>query len=215
MRYALISSLVLGAFACSSSPVAPRPVDGGADATVRGDAAPDDAGDADAGPALPYPLTQQCATPTDAGDGCGQCKQEKCCLSREKILPAAVDPLIDCMAACDGKPAQDDCQAACFAAAPQYEGAYREQFACLFHNCQATCGGGGNACTHCIENHCALENMACSLDRNCFLGNTCSTACNGSAACTEACYKKFSVNPKLVEDLVLCAQGFCQAECQP
>ncbi|NOU29756.1 MAG: hypothetical protein HOO96_17765 [Polyangiaceae bacterium] len=167
---------------------------------------------------LPYPLTQTCAEPTDAGNACSQCNQANCCQSREKILPTSVDPLIDCMSVCStdaGSKPEDDCQKRCLDGNPN-QGIYLEQFACLMHHCSTECGGGANPCVACTNAQCPLESLACTTTPDCFYMTSCSAACDrGDVVCTEACYKKHGAAKKVIDDQTLCAQARCATECTP
>lgn len=167
---------------------------------------------------LPYPLTQTCAEPTDAGNACSSCNQTHCCQSREKILPTSVDPLIACMELCStdaGTKPQDDCQKRCLDGNPN-QGIFLDQFACLTQHCSVDCGGGGNPCTSCMTAKCPLETLACNTTPDCFYMSSCAAACDrGDAVCTEACYKKHAAAKKAIDDQTLCAQARCASECTP
>jgi hypothetical protein len=175
-------------------------------------AGPADAGLREAGAGLPYPLTQQCA-PATAEGACRQCQVNRCCESRAKILPDAVSPLIDCMTACTRQTMRDDCEAACFAASPEYVSMYLEHFTCLLHNCTTECGERQNPCILCMQAYCARESAACTLDRTCFLAQACGGECDGSVACNARCGDKYRSTLTLQENEILCGKGFCRAEC--
>lgn len=166
--------------------------------------------------ALPYPLTQTCAQPTDAGNACSQCNQTHCCQSRAKVLPSSVDPLIDCMALCasdGGTKPEDDCQKKCLDGDPN-QTIYLEQLACLTHHCSVECGNGGDPCLSCLTAQCPLESLACTLTPDCFYMTGCVSECaSGDAACTEACYKKHAAAKTVIDNQSLCAQARCSTEC--
>lgn len=167
--------------------------------------------------ALPYPLTQTCAAPTDAGNACSQCNQANCCQSREKILPTSLDPLIDCMALCasdGGSKPQDDCQKRCLDGNPD-QGIYLAHFACLEHHCSVECGDGGNPCLSCVTAKCPLEALACTTTPECVYMTSCAGECaDGDAACTEACYRKHAAAKTVVDNQTFCAQARCATECK-
>ncbi len=165
---------------------------------------------------LPYPLTQTCAAPTDAGNACSACNQTNCCQSRAKILPSSVDALVACMEVCNGdagtKPS-DDCQKRCLDGDP-HQADYLEQFACLSQNCVKECDDGGKPCVNCMRAQCPLEVLACNTTPECFYMNACGGECgDGDLACTEACYRKHAAAKKVIDDQALCVQARCAAEC--
>ncbi len=165
--------------------------------------------------ALPYPLTQTCAPPTDAGEACSLCKRTYCCQSHEKVLARSFDPLFACVSACEGQSLEDDCQKRCLDGNP-HQADYLEQFACLMQNCSVECGDGGDPCTSCMSAQCPLEAMACTMTPECFYTNACNKSCaDDDLACFEACSRKHAAGKKAIDDKTLCSQARCRVECTP
>ncbi len=153
----------------------------------------------------------------DAGfDPCERCSLDLCCNTHAAVFGTeAGNELAGCMDACwaqTGKIAP--CQATCFDRFPGTAQVFRDQSACVKNRCPA-CGTSDEKCYACFHTRCAREELACDLDRDCFLVAACSLDCGYTEACVKSCAEAYPKARPFLAAIDACTTERCGSECAP
>lgn len=153
--------------------------------------------------------------PPDSGvDLCDRCSQEVCCNTRASLFDTEEpSELVECMDTCGNKKgAKAPCQAACFDKVPAQSQLFRDHSACLKNRCPA-CGTSDDRCFKCYQERCRREDLACDLDRDCFLVSACAEDCDYTEACMKSCEDRYPGSKPFQRAIDACVSEMCDAEC--